>query len=464
MSLLSTKNETVPNFSTLYLGTFNSEQYWRNSEFSVLPSYEDSETTAIVSTMDELFFVFCTNPKDQLLTRIPMDPAHLDYLRLLGYNISNNQLPIDDSISNENSIPTSSVCSLLVCSKHKLYFNQMIKQVSCVSPYSILPSYSIFCRDYNIEGQIPSLESVRRVNSKIYSHKLRTCLCDYSVGQIVKSANEMNSVGHRLLSQSPFLIKDAYSVSGKGILLVEKESILSRIVAYLIRQEKQGRQTQFLLEPLLNKFLDFSCQFEIHQSGDMSILSIHQMDNTDFSFSEIHPASTHLQFKLEDQGYFTLIDTIAKQIYEDGYFGHICLDSMILNDGTIIPIVEINARKSMGLISYYLNRYLSQFSTTGKLITIDMVFSKKFTFHELLHRIKKLKILFEPNYPYGFLPLSANTLQINNRNHDINKGDGRFRGRLYSTIVARVPQDYRYIQNAFKNELTKLGAIILRGL
>ncbi len=70
---------------TLYLGSFNSEQYWREIEVSKLPAIADLQADTIVSVMDELGFLFCNSSNDILITRLPMDDAHKQYLWELGF-------------------------------------------------------------------------------------------------------------------------------------------------------------------------------------------------------------------------------------------------------------------------------------------------------------------------------------------------------------------------------------------
>ncbi|MFD1906532.1 hypothetical protein ACFSQ7_25010 [Paenibacillus rhizoplanae] len=52
---------------------------------------------------------------------------------------------------------------------------------------------------------------------------------------------------------------------------------------------------------------------------------------------------------LERAGYFDVMIQVANDLFKDGYFGPVCIDSMVLKDGTLVPIVEINARKIYGI-------------------------------------------------------------------------------------------------------------------
>ncbi|MFD2876798.1 hypothetical protein ACFTAO_13755 [Paenibacillus rhizoplanae] len=56
------------------------------------------------------------------------------------------------------------------------------------------------------------------------------------------------------------------------------------------------------------------------------------------------------------------MEEACKDLFETGYHGEVCIDSMLLASGELVPIVEINARKSMGLINHHINQYVRQYS------------------------------------------------------------------------------------------------------
>lgn len=442
----------------LYMGTLNSEYFWRDKGFSKLPTFIDHQANAVVTAMDEMFFIFCNYPADRIITRYPMDVAHKNYLEELGFNFKNNEIPIDNEEPQKSLNSYQSVCQLLLQTKKKKYFRRMISSASRVSPYSILPSYDSFCKAYDVKDPIPSINTVKKVNSKVYSHRLVKDLFGYTVGKISNSASEISTIGNMLLKTSPFLIKDPYGVSGIGIVLISSERMLKRIVAYFSKQEKQGQKTQFILEPLLDKYLDFSCQFEINSTGKFSIISLQQMQNTGFSFSGAHAIQSKLRQRLESSGYFRSVKLIANELYAQGYFGPVCLDSMILRNGTIVPVVEINARKSMGMISHLVDRFLSKFSVSGMLISFSLVLPRDFDFDKVIHKMKKKKILFQKETPLGILPLSANTLLVNLKFLRAQKPQAQYKGKFYGVVVYRSTEEYKQMITKINNVFMDLGA------
>lgn len=453
----------------LYLGSFNAEQFWRQSNVAKLPVITDSQADTIVSVMDELEFVFCNSSYDLLITRLPMNDVHKQYLWSLGFCFANNELPLLNIESfmpsltklglredgNVEALKPTSICQLLLETTEPEYFQTLISPLSRLSPYSIEPLTEKLCNYYALESINLELEVVKKVNSKIFSHQLSKELFDNTVGEIVYSASDLERVGLRLLECSPFLIKDEFGVSGKGNILVSSPQILKRIVKYILKQEHNGKITRFLLEPLLDKKIDFSCQFEIDQTGQFQICSIQTMQNAGFAFSSIQTAAPSFQEYLESNDYFSQVEAIATKLYQVGYYGSVCLDSMVLKDGKIIPIVEINARKSMGFINDRVDRFLRQFSLQGALTFFSLTYSNPVSFLDILERMEQKNILFLKDKSEGILPLSANTLDINHK-LSCSENQKMHKGRLYVSVISKSQDSKTAILNKMDDIFTQL--------
>ena len=117
-------------------------------------------------------------------------------------------------------------------------------------------------------------------------------------------------------------------------------------------QAAAGKRVRFVLEPFLRKALDFSCQFRIEDDGQVTVISVQELVNNGLAFGASCSARPEFLDRLERDGYFQLIEQIGSLMYADGYWGDVCVDSMILEDGALAPLVEINARKSMSLIKH----------------------------------------------------------------------------------------------------------------
>ncbi len=431
--------------ASIFLGTFNSELFWKDSALSSLPSCKDRHADLIVDAMDELQFVFCSKPDDLVVTRFPMNSAHKIYLESLGFNFLNNVFQLQD---NEYTFDRS-VCELLLENSKTEYFNKLFLPKKNFSPYSILPFSTALCSKYAINTLFPDCEIVKKVNSKFFSHELSKELYEDTAGKIINSAGELYISGCEFLQRSPFLIKDALGVSGNGNILINSESILINIVKYLTKQERKGKESKFLIEPLLNKERDFSCQFEINNEGIVKIISVQEMLNNGFVFSGIRTAGTSLLSCLENSKYFDYVEKVGKALYKEGYFGYVCLDSMMLDNKKIIPIIEINARKSMGLINYYIDQFLSRYSLYGNFISFALSIPWHLQYEDILNMMDQYNILFCEKRLNGIMPLCANTLYVNRKPSEKIKSE-RHKGRFYASIVANNQMECGLLLNQLK--------------
>lgn len=387
--------------STVVLGTFDSESWWRSPNSSMLPSMNSSQ--AVTMGMDELLFPLCKE-QDLLFTRQPMDEHLRSYLSQLGYTFTpihcRNPVHADDYRLH--------VFDLLMADAG--YYQQLLPQEALISPYSILSDTSELVRRFNFGNQFPSLDTVRAVNSKIYSHELRQRLGIRNSSSIADSTEELLTLGSDLLQTGQVLVKDPYGVSGKGNMLISSERMLRRIAAYLQEQENRGKQTQFIIEPLLDKKGDFSCQLFITEQGDVQYISVQQMVNESFSYSGSYPADPGFIEMLWKNNYFSIMEEACKYLFETGYHGEVCIDSMLLASGELVPIVEINARKSMGLINHHVNSYLQQYSLSSFLTFISAGCAAEVTMLQIIEALGANKLLFTQENRQGIIPLGANTL------------------------------------------------------
>lgn len=421
---------------SIYIGVFDSEKYWWNDSLAKLPSINDGESNNIVRAMDELQFIFCKQ-EDTLVTRFRMDSAHKNYLSTIGYSFSSNDTDIEERNNAGNMQKNKSVFQLIAEKENKNDLTQIMTGNAVLSTFAVIPFSSEVAKAYNIRFDSPDMEVIRKVNSKIYSTNLKDNIGIENISRIVNGCEELSTIASKYLNEQPIIIKDECGVSGKGNLFVNSQGILQRIVSYLANQEKNGKHVCFIIEPFLEKSFDFSCQFFISDSGTFNLLSLQKIHNTGFAYQGSFSADESLLRTLEKSGYFKLMEKIAECLYKDGYYGHVCIDSMILGSGEIVPVVEINARKSMSLIKHYMDRYLNSYSLIGNFTYISLAFQCLIKFEEVLERLESEGLLFKPGSNYGIIPLTANSLFINRDMDNAYNPQKSYKGRLYFSAVSK---------------------------
>ncbi|OKP97033.1 hypothetical protein [Paenibacillus sp. P46E] len=444
--------------NAVHCGSLESERYWREEDLAALPSVPDAKALAIVQAMDEMLFVFCRSG-DILLTRQGMDKAQYDYLQSLDYSFRTNRNPltlgVEESGTAQNAL---NVFELLGRLDPGQELGSLIPEGWFLEPFAVLPGTHEAVRRYKLLPVIPDEQIVRKVNTKTYSAAMRDRLLLPNIALVVHSTEELLQSGQALLEKGAFLIKDEYGVSGKGNQLVDSERVLRRIAGYLESSRNQDKRIKFVLEPLLDRETDFSCQFHIDPEGRISILSVQQLVNHGFAFGESHSPEPSLLDRLDREGYWETMHSIGRELYADGYFGDVCVDSMLLRDGSLAPLVEINARKSMSLIKHNVDRHLKQEGMHTCLIQVPLATLGEVHYEELLGRLAQEDVLFSLEEGEGVIPLTSGTLQP----PASSRSTGSAKGKLYAALAYRNEDSKNRLIRKLDESLLRTGYTILR--
>ncbi len=403
-------------------GSFDAERFWEPGNLSHLPVMADETAKKITARMDELLFLLCGN-EDVLFTKEGFHPAFKKYLTELGFSFDCNE----ERFSMEDS-------PLPIPHPERV-------AGAALNPFALLPNMEDWCRRFAVSYQFPSMPCVKEVNSKGYSYKLRRRLgLDYGA-VLVNSAEELLTLGATLLNQHKqgVVVKELYGVSGKGNLLIQSPAILERIARFLDKQERKGCLTQLLLEPFLEKERDFACAAFIGRDQSVRILTVQEMKTIGLAYGGSSKMQSDLYTYIEQSGYFRYIASACEALGRTGYFGDVCFDSMLLQDGSVIPIVEINARKSMTLFKYHLDRRLEVSGLEALFSYAPLLAPPGFSFSHLVKLLEEEKLLFAPGQPEGILPLSANTINQMDQREAANC-NRKQRGRIYFAAAARTQE------------------------
>jgi hypothetical protein len=428
----------------LVMGEFNSEQYWRNPDWVKLPEIPDQSNRNIIFALDELLFLFC-EATDVLITRFKFNDVLKSYLSSLGFDFIGNSRSIQQNLAEREE----SLFQIVADHPGRIWeLASKLRVRRSLDPYSLVCCCDRLAQTLNLDFSGPDLETVKKVNSKVYSCRLSQKLDLPGGGAVVASGRELLEKGDDLLINGPFLLKDPYGVSGKGNVLIQSVKILERLVKYIEGQARNGLTVCFVIEPFLDKIKDFSCSFTIDQTGRAELVSVQEMINRNFAYCGSVAADPAFIEWLDREKYFDVIEKIAGNLYQEGYFGPVCVDSMVLTSGVIVPIVEINARKSMGFFNHRINRYLSRFGLMGNLLFLNVGYRRELRFEQVMAAFDAARLLFTPEKECGVMLLSANTLLANREfsqyaNPAVNGRQTIYQGRIYFSVIARAPDHRR---------------------
>lgn len=203
------------------------------------------------------------------------------------------------------------------------------------------PSLEAWADDHQLVLKGPVSDAVRKVNSKAFSY---THAPKLKGSQLLNNWEELIDWFHRTKTRK--VLKTCYGVSGRGhfhLQNLDNPSLLE------FTKREWEKRLPILAEPWVERVLDFSTQWYLHRDGRKEYLGFTICEND----ARGHYLGTlvgvkepvHLKAHLQEAEH--LLDCMQ----EEGYFGNVGFDAMVYDRDQLQPIVEINARKTMGWVA-----------------------------------------------------------------------------------------------------------------
>lgn len=213
------------------------------------------------------------------------------------------------------------------------------KEVEIADKYSL---EMFWPRDWRVQ---------KNINSKVFSRELARKLgLTVPPGGIIGNTEEMNQKYETLLSDGfeQVILKDAFGTSGKGLYVAKNEKELKAFSMLLGVVKNEG--FRFILEGWVDKEIDINYQIYISETGMVELISISEqvMKKTIYRGSRIPPRISDQSKKI----YEIVAVMIGRELYKLGYWGVAGIDSFIDKEGTIYPMIEINARMNFSTYLY----------------------------------------------------------------------------------------------------------------
>lgn len=216
----------------------------------------------------------------------------------------------------------------------------------CVESWGASPSVQKWAEEHGLHYEIPSWECVQKVNSKLFSFekgpKLQNASLLYTQEQTVRWLHEQNG---------PKVFKTCFGVSGRGHHFVQ--SLTPETLLFLQKEWKEGRPV--IAEPWVDRKLDFSTQWKISEEKRIEYIGATLCKNNERGVYQSNSVGEETKLFGDYLPHLENHKKIAKDVLEEmadlGYFGNVGIDAMLYSDSEALklqPIVEINARKTMG--------------------------------------------------------------------------------------------------------------------
>lgn len=225
-------------------------------------------------------------------------------------------------------------------------------------PYQTVDSWGAslavarFAKEHQLSYVIPDWEVVREVNSKAFSFAKSPKLPGAALLYTEKEVQQwQESLG------GPKVLKSCFGVSGQGHLFLDKSSPL-QLSRFL---HKVGLPV--IAEPWVPRLLDFSTQWMLLEAGKIEYIGATLCENSALGRYVANRVGDEKELFGENLCFLKEHSAVARELLskmaELGYFGHVGFDAMLYEEAgkkKLHPIVEINARKTMGWVALQLQR------------------------------------------------------------------------------------------------------------
>ena len=273
--------------------------------------------------------------------------------------------------------------------------------------YAVRAHTAAAVRRLGLRAAIPAVEVVARVNSKVWSNDL---VRDAGLPGGAALATTPEQV-RRLVeaARGEVVLKDPYGVAGRGALRLTNPRVLDTVVRHLERQAARGARVELLVQPFFETASSFSTHVEVDPGGALRWWGVQHVDNAEFAYRGSGPLPPDQHATLDTPAHREVIARVGAALAAEGYTGPVCVDGLWLRDGTVVPVLEVNARRSMGLLNLHLDRRARAVGLRSWLRCRATPVRPGDVMARLLSALDEANLLFRGDGP-GVLPLASGTL------------------------------------------------------
>jgi hypothetical protein len=341
-----------PHARFAYLGNFEVERQWAVGETGLLPVVNGT-ARAVANRMDELT-VALAGGGDHVVLKAAPEPGFLRALARLG-----RALP--GVVAGNGHRPDRTVTQDALADPRLLRaLSELAADGTCLLPHGVSTMEEELAERTGLRLATAPAAVCKAVNSKVYGRRLATELgLRQTTGWACERLEELVAAvagARRLLDAGRrVVVKDAFGVSGQGMLVIDRPERLDRLlrmVAGLVRRRDHDR-IGLVVEEWVDKDADLSYQFTVGRDGTVRF---------DFVREALIDKGAHKGNRMPARLDARQLDEVRRcarligaRLAGDGYYGVVGVDAMTDPDGGLYPVVEINARNNMS--TYHASLY-----------------------------------------------------------------------------------------------------------
>ncbi|MET8139927.1 peptide ligase PGM1-related protein [Sphaerisporangium sp. NPDC005288] len=440
-----------PDTPCVAVGNFEVEEQWAKGELG-LPKVRAVRSNATVGRMEE-FTLFLADSGDAVVLRESPDDDYLSYLDELGVGLPD--VVVVARSAADRTVTEDALDDPGIVTKMERY----ARRGAHLWPHGVSASEERLATVAHLPLAVSGAGVSKEVNSKIYSRLVVGQLgLRQPEGTVCRNLDEFDAAVRTarewLAAGRSVVLKDAFGVSGKGILVVHEAARLELASRMIHRQaDRHGTgRLALVMEEWLPKRQDLNYQFTVGRDGSVRFdvvkealtrAGVHQGHRMPAELSSAHLAELRKTAK-----------AVGLRLADDGYTGVAGIDAIITVDDVLHPVIEINARNNM---STYQERLRELFFSDGEAAVAlrhPLTLHSRISFGDLRRRIDDL--LLSPGGRAGVIV--HNFATVNAEAPTAGAEPSGFPGRLHAIAVAATPQQADALSQALQARLDELTA------
>lgn len=223
----------------------------------------------------------------------------------------------------------------------------------CVESWAPSKRIALWTRERNLTYHMPDWNIVKEVNSKAFSFQQVNRLPG---AKLIHSWDQLHTWMQRL--PNPKVLKTCFGLSGRGHLHLPAP--LEKIENFAMHEFNAHRP--LIGEPWVARKLDFSTQWVISKHDGIAYVGATVLQNDAqgrYLGNLVGKEETIFGAYLDHlHAHRKIVYPTLERMQKMGFFGNVGIDAMIWGNDVLHPIVEINARKTMGWISLQIAKRL----------------------------------------------------------------------------------------------------------
>ncbi|MFY1701264.1 hypothetical protein ACN28G_05945 [Micromonospora sp. WMMA1923] len=350
----------------VFLCNFEVEEQWAAHHVG-LPALTGRAPAPVVTRMDELG-VLLAGPADTVLLHRPMDPEYRAYLEETGFELPTVRTPA------QVAADRSTTGALLDSPADLRHLARLGQDGARLLPMGVSVAEQKLAEVAGLPLAVGDAAVFEAVNSKIYSRRIAAELGLRPVpGTCVESVGELAGALSAYRGDLPtdggtggaLVVKDAYGVSGKGLVVLDSAAKADRLLTMVTRRARRTGDDRLavVVERWLPRAADLNYQLTIGRTGGVSLDfvkrahtrgGVHQGHTFPADLGPAHLAEVE-----------QAAQAVGRRLFADGFTGVAGVDAIIDTDGVLYPVLEINARLNM---STYQGGVAERYATAGQVV------------------------------------------------------------------------------------------------